>query len=222
MYIENIIYETNIREIKKIYDTIRDKIVSRLEEFRETMYDEDKIFSELVFCLLTPQSKAKICWQAVERIMDKKLLSRKDISKENLIEELRGVRFKNKKAEYILKIRDRFIDNGKPRIKKWLDNFDTPWNIREWLVKNIDGIGYKEASHFLRNIGSGKDFAILDRHILKNLILLGVIKEKPNSITRKNYLEIEEKMRIFADNIGIPMDHLDLILWYKETGEIFK
>jgi N-glycosylase/DNA lyase len=83
-------------------------------------------------------------------------------------------------------------------------------------------MGYKEASHFLRNIGMGEDLAILDRHILKNLKILGVISEIPVSLTRNKYLEIEIKMRDFAENVKIPMSHLDLLLWYKETKEIFK
>lgn len=107
-------------------------------------------------------------------------------------------------------------------IKALLDKFSDVYERREWLVKNIKGLGYKEASHFLRNIGFGKDIAILDRHILKNLNLLGVIKEIPESMGRKKYLGIEKNMAEFAKEIDIPLAHLDLLLWYKETGEIFK
>ena len=84
------------------------------------------------------------------------------------------------------------------------------------------GLGYKEASHFLRNIGLGEEFAILDRHILRNLARLKVIPEVPVSITKKRYLEIEEKLRRFAADIGIPVAELDLLFWSKETGWIFK
>jgi len=80
----------------------------------------------------------------------------------------------------------------------------------------------KEASHFLRNIGLGKDLAILDRHILKNLKEYGVINEIPKSITKKVYIAIEDKMREFSKRINIPMDELDLLFWSKETGIIFK
>ncbi len=83
-------------------------------------------------------------------------------------------------------------------------------------------MGYKEASHFLRNIGLGEDLAILDRHILKNLALLGVIEEVPSSPTKRIYLEIEKKMTAFSGQAGIPMGELDLLLWYKEAGEVFK
>jgi len=84
------------------------------------------------------------------------------------------------------------------------------------------GLGYKEASHFLRNIGLGEELAILDRHILKNLALLGVIEEVKSSPTKKAYLQIEKKMTKFSRQVGIPMGELDLLLWYKEAGEVFK
>jgi N-glycosylase/DNA lyase len=68
----------------------------------------------------------------------------------------------------------------------------------------------------------GDDIAILDRHILKNLIKYGVIDEVPKSLTEKKYTEIEGKMRAFSKEIGIPFSHLDLLWWSEETGEIFK
>ena len=103
-----------------------------------------------------------------------------------------------------------------------LNDFIVNTHTREWLVENVRGMSYKEASHFLRNIGQGEKLTILDRHILKNLKALNVIDKVPKSLSKKKYLEIEEKMMDFADRIKIPLDHLDLLLWYKETGEIFK
>ena len=94
--------------------------------------------------------------------------------------------------------------------------------MRQKLVNGIKGIGYKEASHFLRNIGLGKDIAILDRHILKNLKRYGVISRVPLSIPAKSYLNIEERARAFASMIGISLGELDLLFWSRETGEIFK
>jgi len=107
-------------------------------------------------------------------------------------------------------------------LRESLAGFSDASAAREWLVANIKGLGYKEASHFLRNIGLGGDLAILDRHILKNLALLGVIDEVPASPGRKMYLEIEKKMTRFSNEVNIPMAHLDLLLWYKEAGEVFK
>jgi N-glycosylase/DNA lyase len=114
------------------------------------------------------------------------------------------------------------MNNRRISIKSVLSGVADIYECREWLVQNIKGIGYKEASHFLRNIGFGEKIAILDRHILKNLNQLGVIEELPKTISRAKYIWIEEKMKGFARQIDIPISHLDLLLWYKETGEIFK
>lgn len=192
-------------------------IETRLKEFEQVWLEanDDAIFTELVFCLFTPQSKAKSCWAAVSRVCDADLLL--SGSAEEMARELKGVRFHHTKAARVVEAR-KYIKGFRARIA----NFETPFEAREWLVENINGMGYKEAGHFLRNIGMGQDIAILDRHILKNLVLLGVIDEVPRHITKKQYLEIETKMKIFSDREKIPMAHLDILLWYRETGEIFK
>jgi N-glycosylase/DNA lyase len=88
-------------------------------------------------------------------------------------------------------------------------------------VENVKGLGYKESSHFLRNIGY-RNLAILDRHILKNLEKFGAIRTIPKSLTRKQYLKLEKQFHRFADAVGIPLDELDLLFWSLETGEILK
>ena len=210
------------REIKELYEMRKSDIERRLKEFKELFENsnDDRIFAELIFCLLTPQSKAKICWKAVENLMEKDLLIHG--SYEQVLRELKGVRFKKNKAKYIIEARKTFTRENEIRIKSVISSFSDSKKAREWLVKNVKGMGYKEASHFLRNIGFGEDLAILDRHILKNLRLLGVIEDIPKTLTKKRYMEIENKMRKFSRKIGIPLSHLDLLFWSKETGEIFK
>ncbi|MDP2974084.1 MAG: DNA lyase, partial [Candidatus Diapherotrites archaeon] len=97
-----------------------------------------------------------------------------------------------------------------------------PTSARNRLAENVKGLGMKESSHFLRNIGLGEGLAILDRHIVRNLLRYGAIKEMPKNLGKKNYLLIEEKMRQFSKRIGIPLAELDLLFWSKETGKIFK
>lgn len=181
---------------------------------------EKRTFAELAFCLLTPQSNALNCWSAIRNMKQNRVLfegSERDIS-----EYIACARFRNKKAGYIVGARKMFTESGNIRIKKRLDEFETPSNAREWFAGNIRGMGYKEASHFLRNVGKGRGLAILDRHILKNLKALGVIPEAPESLTGKKYLEIEKEMHAYAGRAGIPMNHLDLLFWFRETGKIFK
>lgn len=193
----------------------------RLGEFGQVMKEggEDRIFAELVFCILTPQSRAKLCWAAVESLMSKDLLLKG--GREEIVRELSGVRFKYRKAEYIIAAREEFIDNGELDIREKIIGLGVE-ERRDFLVRKVKGIGYKEASHFLRNVALSEDMAILDRHVLRSLRSLGVIEEIPRSLSRKRYLEIEEKMKDFAEEFCIPMSHLDLTLWYRETGEVFK
>jgi len=209
-------------EIREILTSVQDEIQSRLHEFDSVLKTggEESIFAELVFCILTPQSKAKSAWAAVKRLLDKGLLLTG--TEDQVLRELTGVRFKYKKAGYVIEARSMFLIDGKISIKSRISRFSDAYNAREWLVRNVKGIGYKEASHFLRNVGPGADLAILDRHILKNLRSLGVIKEVPDSLSRRRYLEIERGMKELSEEIKIPMSHLDLVLWYKETGEVFK
>lgn len=211
-------------ELFELYLTWRGRIEARLRDFRRSYREgtDHDIFAELVFCLLTPQSKARLCWAKVGSLCDQDLLLRGGCSR--LSKEIDPVRFKNNKARYIVEARRLFKKKGELLVKDTIDSFKGPYEAREWLVKNVRGMGYKEASHFLRNVGKGRELAILDRHVLKNLVILGVVNEEQElkTPTRKGYLEIEERMSAFSRSIGIPMDHLDLILWCKETGEIFK
>lgn len=211
-----------LEELIELYDAKKGDIERRLEEFKELFKkgDDERIFAELVFCLLTPQSKAKICWRAVENLMKKDLLLCGD--RDQILKELKGVRFRENKTGYIIEARRFFTRDGVIKIKDIIQSFSDPEKIRDWLVKNIKGMGYKEASHFLRNIGFGENLAILDRHILKNLNLIGIIDNIPKTLTRKRYMDIEKKMRLFSKSIGIPISHLDLLFWSKETGEVFK
>ncbi|MDR3092571.1 MAG: N-glycosylase/DNA lyase [Endomicrobium sp.] len=203
------------------------KKVFPLISYREKHFDdvwkngtEEEIFTELVFCLFTPQSKAVSCWAAVNDLADKNMIF--NSKEEDIAKTIKKVRFRNNKAKYVVKTRKLFTTSGKISIKEKLKSFKDTYELRKWLINNIKGIGYKEAGHFLRNIGIGKDLAILDRHILKNLKVYGTIKEIPKTLNAKTYLKIEKQMQDFAKNIGIPMSHLDMLFWCKNTGGIFK
>jgi N-glycosylase/DNA lyase len=91
--------------------------------------------------------------------------------------------------------------------------------LREWLVRNIKGIGWKESSHFLRNMGF-KNFAILDRHVLKTLNKYGILDEIPRTLSKKIYLGIERKLKNIADHLHITLAELDLYLFYLDAGKI--
>ena len=182
--------------------------------------DDEDIFRELVFCILTPSSRARSAEKAVKNLLQKDLLFNGTVSQ--IAGELNIVRFRNNKAKYIDLAKKLFTVGGKIILKEKISAFESVYDKREWLVPNVKGIGYKEASHFLRNIGFGGEIAILDRHILKNLHACSLIDEIPGSLSRNKYLYIEKQMVGFSKRLEIPLGHLDFVLWYKETGDIFK
>ena len=195
------------------YSRRKNEIISRLADFASIPRTPERLFPELAFCLLTPQSKAVNCDSSIKEMMEQKVLfgGTEDAVKACM----KGVRFHNQKSRSIIKARQHM--DILPKIV----SMETRQG-REWLVQNVHGIGYKEASHFLRNVGSGEGIAILDRHILKNLLKHGAIAEIPKTLTKKRYLEIEERMRAFARKVKIPMEHMDLLFWAEEAGMVFK
>ena len=209
-----------MKKLISTYNKKRNNIKNRLSEFRKLQKAKNKdIFAELCFCLLTPQSKAVYCDKAVKNLTKRNLLLKG--SKKAIKNQLKGVRFPNNKAGYLVAARKLFKNAKSLDVKNKL-SANNSFEIRDWLVKNVKGIGYKEASHFLRNIGLGKDLAILDTHILKNLKRYKVINKIPSSISRKTYLKIEDRMREFSKKINIPLEELDLLFWSNQTGFIFK
>lgn len=202
-----------VKEIEKLKKSeIKEVVEHRIKEFKEIGKDEEKTFKELCFCILTANFNAEKAIKMQEEI-DNGFIN---WDKNKLEEKLRklGHRFARKRAEYIVGAR-KFL-----HIKKFLEKFSDERKAREWLVKNIKGIGYKEASHFLRNIGY-ENVAILDFHILDLLEKYKIIN-KPKSLTKKRYMEIERILEKLAEKTKLSLAELDLYLWYMETGRILK
>ena len=211
-----------LKEINSVYEGIHTLIVKRLSEFRILWKnaDDKKLFIELSFCLFTPQSNAKSCWKAVEILLEKDLIY--NGSSSQISEKINLVRFRNNKASYLVEARGKFFGKNSISLRSALESQADSFLKREWLVSNIKGMGYKEASHYLRNIGLGEDIAILDRHILKNMVKLGIIDEIPKTLSKANYLKLESLLNEFSESSSIPMGHLDFVLWFKEAGDVFK
>ena len=208
-------------EIVKIYKKIKKDIDKAVKGYKKAWKGNEKeVFAEVAFCILTPQSKAKNAWQAITNLVNNGLLF--DGQPEEIAEYLNIVRFKNNKSRYLVELRELMTVDGKLQPKKILSEKGNTLEKREWIFKNIKGMGMKEANHVLRNLGFGDEIAILDRHILRNLVQLNIIDEIPKSITEKKYYEIEEKMKEYSEYSEITMGELDLVLWYKEAGEVFK
>ena len=186
----------------------------RISEFKRLGRESSReIFKELCFCILCANYSAERSIR-IQREIDDGFLT---LPPSQLIRRLRemGHRFPRSRASYIIAAR-RYSDS----IKDVIASLNDPREIREWLIKNIRGIGLKEASHFLRNIGYS-NLAIIDFHILDLLDRYGII-EKPKMMTKSRYLQIEDELRRLSRDAGLSLAELDLYLWYIETGKILK
>ena len=203
-----------IEKVKKAkYSHAAQKVEKRIKSFNQLDKEsDDKWFSELCFCILTANFNAVGAIKIQENIG----FSFAKLSKNKLSKKLKILkhRFPNKRAEFIFE-----AQKQSATIKKTIVSLDEK-EARKWLVKNIKGIGMKEASHFLRNVGY-KNSAIIDFHIADILVKYGVI-EKPKNLNEKTYLSIEEKLKSIADECNLNLAELDLYLWYFETGTILK
>jgi N-glycosylase/DNA lyase len=194
-------------EVKKVVE-------ARMREFKNVGKGAcDGVFKELCFCLLTANYSAAGGIR-IQKAIDNGFITLPEDELANRLRQL-GHRFWKKRAEYIYEAR-----KHNASLKNVIASYRNETDLREWIVKNVKGLGYKEASHFLRNIGF-ENLAIIDFHIIDILARNGMIK-KPKTLTRRQYLEIERVLLALAGRLGISLAELDLYLWYMETGKILK
>jgi len=203
-----------IKQIESLKDgEIGNLIQKRIDEFKElNKKPSDELFKELCFCILTANFNAEKSIKIQNEIGECFL----DNSEEELAKKLKnlGHRYPNTRAKYISESR-----KCKESLKEVIQ-FNDKKKLREWIVNNVKGLGYKEASHFLRNIGFD-DFAIIDFHIVDILVKHDLIK-RPKTLTKTKYLEIENLLRTIGKKTDLTLAELDLYLWYMETGKILK
>jgi N-glycosylase/DNA lyase len=192
----------------------RDAIRQRLDDFSRV--PEEEYFYELIYCLLTPQSSAVNAGRAVAALKDLDFENEVIDPESILSDRSHYIRFHRTKASHLRRCKAEYAV-----VREKILTHPAGSELREWLVENVRGLGWKEASHFLRNIGF-RNLAILDRHILRNLVRFGALRRLPATLTPRLYMQIEQKFRTFSEQLGIPMDELDLLFWSMETGMILK
>lgn len=205
-----------IKKIESLKNSeIKKTIDERLKEFSyfKERGTNEELFLELCFCFMTANFQAEKSLQIQKEIGS----GFWKLSENDLKEKLKklGHRFWPQRGTRIYK--SRWL---KKSIKEKLKKFDNEFLMRNWLVKNLEGIGMKEASHFLRNIGYF-NVAIIDKHIIQLLVSEKLIK-KPKTITTKKYIEIENILKLIGKSANLSQGELDLYLWYLETGKVLK
>lgn len=230
----------DIEKLKQEYGLKKSKIIERLSHFQKffnepyswfyrngelillpvEIKDDHRIFEELAFCIFTANTSAEMGAKAVDAVRN--VLINGDAS--DMTRRLEGIyRFNNVRPAHIIHTRNYLKNSLNFQLKNKIKSFKDKIELRDFfaLNKDIKGLGYKEASHFLRNIGF-KGYAILDKHIINSLFEFGILKTNDKPRNNKEYLEIEQKFKDFSKEIGIDMDELDLLLWSRKNGRILK
>jgi len=211
-----------VEKIRAAHHERRGEIRARLGEFAEVWRtaDDARLWEEMVFCIFTAGASARMGLGSVEAV--RHLLARG--TQGELAAALAGRhRYPNSRSGYIVVTREYLAGDCGMGLRRRLEGFADPLERRDWLARSrgVKGLGYKESSHFLRNVGL-RGYAILDKHILRCLAEIGVIDSPEPPSTRARYLATEERLRSFARDVRIDFDELDLVLWSMKTGEILK
>jgi len=211
-------------EIRATHARRKKEIQARLREFREVWQhgSDDRLWEELVFCIFTAGASARMGFTAVNAV--RPLLAqggRREMTR--ALRETGAHRFPVERPGYIVVTRDYLREYCNLKLRRQLESFRDPIARRDWLAqeKRIKGLGYKESSHFLRNIGM-RGYAILDKHVMSCLHDLQIVDVAKPPATRTRYLEVEEKLKLFSRDLKIDFDELDLVLWSMKTGEVLK
>jgi N-glycosylase/DNA lyase len=216
--------QVTVERLRTAYLARRKEIRARLREFNQIWQagSDARLWEEMVYCIFTAGSSAVMGSGAVNAVRPL-LKSGSRAAMTRVLKKRPAYRFHNVRPAHIVATREYLRESIAMRLRKQLMSFNDPFERRDWLARNpqIKGLGYKEASHFLRNIGF-KGYGILDKHIVRCLSELGVIDSPRPPTTRSRYLETEARMRRFSDVVEIDFDELDLALWSMKTGKILK
>src|SRR3989344_2553403 len=162
----------DIEKLKQEYGLKKSKIRERLQQFNKffsepyswhyrdgnvillpTEAKEDcRIFEELAFCIFTANTSAEMGAKAVDAVRNVLITGTAD----DMTRRLEGIyRFNNVRPAHIIHTRNHLKNSLNFELKKKIKSFKNKEELRDFfaLNKDIKGLGYKEASHFLRNIG---------------------------------------------------------------------
>ena len=202
----------------------RKDIKKRLGEFQEVWHhgSDARLWEELVYCIFTAGASARMGLNAIDAVRSL-LLDGEPEEMTQVLREAGAHRFPVARPRYIVTTRNYFRANFGMALRERLRSFSDPFERRDWLAqeKQIKGLGYKESSHFLRNVGV-KGHAILDKHVMRCLAEMNIVDTARPPANRRKYLEVEQEFRRFAQQIKVDFDELDLVLWSIKTGEILK
>jgi N-glycosylase/DNA lyase len=195
--------------------------------------NENRLLSELVLCILSSQEKYEVALAMMKSLIKENILRipknksefreiKSEIAttlknpvcfKSNKKVYSRRLRFFVKKAEYINNTLENIYLNDLT-IKGILKQKDCIEETRKNIINYSCGLGPKQASMFLRNIGYHSEFAVLDKHVIDYMRIMGLTCVSDNNFSNISaYQKIETKLKSYANTYNVNLLHLDLAIW---------
>lgn len=188
--------------------------------------DERLLWKELSSCLLSSQVPYELAVAAADAVDRSGILL--DPSATNVdttaneIERIlrsplqvddrqRSYRFYTSKSSQLARTSHAVRHEG-TTLQQLISGFDDAAIARTWFLQKAPGMGPKQASMFLRNVGFTYQLAVLDRHVLKYMSALKIETSKsPGGV--KWYYRCEHELQRHAEAIGYPVGLLDWAIW---------
>lgn len=182
-----------------------------------------EIFKQAVYCFLTPATKSDSADKTYQYLFENNIFYHATLEQlAQILREKPYIRFHNQKAKRLLQ----WQKEGMYHVQQIL-NIPSALEKREYIVQNINGMNYKEATHFLRNTGMSEDLVILDRHIIYFMQKVNLLtSEQDMKILSRNYLLWEQMFinfinsKIWQESIGVStIPQADFAIWASRVKE---
>lgn len=219
-----------LRNVIDEYEKIKHQLTQRV--FWMDMTEGD-LWSELCVCILSSNVPFESATSAFEHLRRKGLLEKeyllgnegatsilsKELSKPLYLPHrrdgnLRKYRFPRIKASHIVGAAQAIYIEG-DSIKSLLSKSGSAYEARDFLTRRVPGIGLKQSSLFLRNIGYTRSLAIIDTHILNFLRTLELSQKMKTtrSLSKERYKKLEKMLQALAGQLDAELSILDFAIW---------
>lgn len=193
---------------------------------------EDCLWRELVACILSSRVRFDVAHAAIERMDRANLFSASrrssadDEYEQDICRALSGVTqqhdnsssqgcypFPKLRANQVRIAAQKLYYNYRS-IRDLLGDARDPRVARRRLATEVHGLGPKQASLFLRNIGYTEEIAVLDVHILTYMNWIGLISTPMKSVRAiQMYETLENTFIEHSFDNGFRVDRFDVAVW---------
>lgn len=233
MIVENLVNSKDIeRSVNGVAEYIESQNTRSHSDWRHS--PEEGLWRELVSCILgsrtiyeTSQASTVHLWN--NRLLDpSRIVAEPEIHEREIFAELskaiyppfgenggRRYQYPKSRSRYIIESASRLYSEGCETLGETLSSHEDGEAARAVLAETLVGIGYKQASLFLRNVSHSRDLAILDTHVMRFMKLMKLVDNGRTLNLGKgtSYICVENALRDYAESIGKSLSALDLAIW---------